>query len=301
MSHKRIFISVFLSLMVIISLVFTSVYAQDANNTDDAQATSIEFEGQITAINTNSIIVSGLTVILGDLVPDVEIVVGNAISVSGILQADGTIQATIIVIASDDDDDDDGNDDDDNDSEATPEATSEVTPELTPEVTQEPSATPVPDDDDDDKPIIVVYGPVVAININVVTVYNIDIELDDDDPVLTVIQIGDIIRVEGEYRDDDDDDNDDDDGNDDSPIVIVNIVNITFINVTVIIIDGQVWRDPGDCSGLPEWINDDDAVEYLVRCTGGNPGGGGSNNNSNNNNNGGGRGNNRGDNDDDDD
>src|SRR5690606_15355641 len=49
------------------------------------------------------------------------------------------------------------------------------------------------DDDDDDEtdlPVtIVIEGPVETININIITIYGIEIEINPDDPILTVIQI----------------------------------------------------------------------------------------------------------------
>jgi len=117
---------------------------------------------------------------------------------------------------------------------ATPEATPEMTPEATPEAT--------PDPDDDDLPItIVIEGPVTAININIITIYNINIELDEDDPNLTIIQIGDIVRVEGDTEDMD------------GTIVII-VINITIINVDINVDTGEVWRDDGNCgNGPPPW------------------------------------------------
>ena len=66
-----------------------------------------------------------------------------------------------------------------------------------------------------------------------------EIALDIDDPLLTVLQIGDLVRVEGNITEEDD------------HIVIV-VVNIIFINVEVYIgDDDQVWRDPGNCANAP--------------------------------------------------
>ncbi|MBL8161859.1 MAG: hypothetical protein JNJ61_07715 [Anaerolineae bacterium] len=165
--------------------------------------------------------------------------------------------------------------------EATPEGTPEATPEATPEGTPEatPEATP---DDDDDTIIIVIEGPVEEININIIVIYGIEIELDVDDPLLLIIKIGDIVRIEGSVSDDDDDD-------DDSKIIII-AITVIIINVDINIETGEVWRDDGDCSnGPPPWAP---ANGWRRRCEGnggGNPG------------NGNGNGNGRGNDDDDDD
>src|SRR5690606_21840366 len=47
---------------------------------------------------------------------------------------------------------------------------------------------------------IVVEGPVTAIELNIIIINEIRIWLDPDDPLLTVIQIGDVLRVEGHYE-----------------------------------------------------------------------------------------------------
>lgn len=111
-----------------------------------------------------------------------------------------------------------------------PEATDEATPEVTPEATDEP--------DDDGDVIIVIEGPVEEININIITIFGIEIELDPEDPVLTVIQIGDVIRVEGDLEHEGD------------TIVIV-AITVIFIDVDVFVVDGQIWRDPGNCDNPP--------------------------------------------------
>jgi hypothetical protein len=123
-----------------------------------------------------------------------------------------------------------------------------------PEVTE----TPEPDiviDTGDDSVIIVVEGPVQAINVNVITIYDIDIVVEEDDPSLTVIQIGDVLRITGELVTDGDElvligDNLDSDDDFNLTIVII-AVNIIFVDVDVFILDGQVWRDAGNCQNPP--------------------------------------------------
>ena len=41
-----------------------------------------------------------------------------------------------------------------------------------------------------------------AININIITIFDFDIEIAEDDPLLTLIQVGDVIRIEGVLTDD---------------------------------------------------------------------------------------------------
>ncbi len=112
----------------------------------------------------------------------------------------------------------------------TPEATLELTPEATPESTAQPGS-PV---------IIVIEGPVQAINVNIITIYNINIQLADNDPNLKLIQVGDIVHIEG------------------SPQGSVVTGNITIIAITVVVINvevnvttGEIWRDDNNSCANP--------------------------------------------------
>jgi hypothetical protein len=139
----------------------------------------------------------------------------------------------------------------------TPESTSESTAEATAESTANPDVTV----------IIIIEGPVQAININIITIYDIDIQLAPNDPLLAVIQIGDLVRVEGNV----------------SPGSTTNIViiavTVVIVNIEVYIVDGEVWRDPGDCSnGPPDWAP---AHGWRRRCEGNNNNGGNGNGNGN--------------------
>ncbi len=72
---------------------------------------------------------------------------------------------------------------------------------------------------------IVIEGPVQAININIITIYGINIEVEPDNPILTQIQIGDVIRVEG------------------TSTLQGNTVIIVAINIVIININGDVNDD----------------------------------------------------------
>jgi hypothetical protein len=108
--------------------------------------------------------------------------------------------------------------------ESTPEATAEATAEATPEVT--PEATPDVDDDNDGV-IIVIEGPVQAININIIIIYNINIVVAPSNPILTLIAVGDIIRVEGEL-------------DDDGTVIATNVTNFLNNGVSTVLIEGAV-------------------------------------------------------------
>lgn len=98
----------------------------------------------------------------------------------------------------------------------------------------------VSDDDDEGGTIIIIEGPVTEININIIIIYDIEIELNPDDPLLTVIRIGDIIRVEGDLV-----------GEGDVIIVIAIIVIIIDVDIYVGDDDDVIWRDDGECGNPP--------------------------------------------------
>lgn len=120
--------------------------------------------------------------------------------------------------------------------ESTPEATATVTPEATLEVT--PEATPESTAQPGTSIIIVIEGPVQAINVNIITIYNINIQLNPDDPLLLVIQVGDIVHVEGTPQG----------GSGNVTIIAITII---IINVEINPSNGEVWRDDDSCANPP--------------------------------------------------
>ncbi len=138
--------------------------------------------------------------------------------------------------------------------EATPEVTPEGTPEATPEATEQPGTITIR---------IIIEGPVEAINVNIITIYNINIEVEPGDPVLNIIQIGDWLHVEGDLVDSD------------SPNIVIVAVTIVLIGVDVVFDDNGtfVWRDSGNCGNPPPpWAP---ANGWRARCESSGSGGGG--------------------------
>src|SRR5262245_34841879 len=67
-----------------------------------------------------------------------------------------------------------------------------------PEGTETPTVEVTPEATDTDLPItIVIVGPVQTININIITIYNITIHLDPNDPILQTLQVGQVVQVQG--------------------------------------------------------------------------------------------------------
>jgi hypothetical protein len=131
---------------------------------------------------------------------------------------------------------------------ATPETTPEATPEATPAVTPTPGGLPI---------TIVIEGPVQAININIITIYNINIQIDPNDPILQIIQIGDIVHIEGNTEDL-------------NGTIIVIAINIVIINVDINPDTGEVFHNNDDCDhGPPPWAP---AHGWRRKCEGGDQG-----------------------------
>lgn len=114
----------------------------------------------------------------------------------------------------------------------TPQATLTPVPtvEVTPESTAQPGA-PV---------IIVIEGPVQAINVNIITIYNINIQLTDNDPNLKIIQVGDVVRIEGTPQ-----------TNTGTGTIVIVAITVVVVNVEVDTSTGQVWRDDKSCANPP--------------------------------------------------
>lgn len=83
-----------------------------------------------------------------------------------------------------------------------------------------------------------VEGPVESINVNVITIYNIELVLAEDDPILARIQVGDVLRVEGDF---------------DSTLQVIVAVTVQSVSVDINVNTdtGEAWRDDGNCSNPP--------------------------------------------------
>jgi hypothetical protein len=153
--------------------------------------------------------------------------------------------------------------------EATDTPATEVTVTKTGSVSPLPDSSPLPAMETlsvtaSAPPIVVIEGPVSRVDANTVTIYNFTIRLAPADPVLSVIRVNDVVRVEG------------------IPVEnSIEVVTITFVSVLVIVGDGGAWRGDDCASAPPEWAADG-ADDWFARCaprpapSGGGGGGGGS-------------------------
>ncbi|MEZ4670284.1 MAG: DUF5666 domain-containing protein [Anaerolineae bacterium] len=218
------FIHRVIGLALMLALV-TGIVPTLAQNTNPA---SISITGSVEAINGTTVVVSGVSVDLSSANVDLSnLQVGLVIQVSGTF-TNGIIVATTLIIV---------------DSDATPEATAE------PDDTE--VVTPTPNPSGSDGPIIVIEGPVTTINVNIITIYNITVSVALDNPILSVVNIGDIVRVEGEQ--------------DGTGIIIATVVTLTTASVSV---NGQVTAINGNIviiNGTTVQFDPDDDVLGLIK------------------------------------
>lgn len=104
-------------------------------------------------------------------------------------------------------------------------------------------------------PVIIIEGPVTAIINNIIVIFGLNIELDPNDPILSVIRIGDIVRVEGSAL-----------GEGTTIIIVAIVVVIVVTEQPVTITDPGNWTDNGSCSNPPPpWAP---AHGWRARCEG---------------------------------
>ena len=88
---------------------------------------------------------------------------------------------------------------------------------------------------------MIIEGPIEAINGHIIVIYGIEIKFKLDDPILAVLQVGDIIRVNGSIVD-----------TPDASIVVTHVETASVDSAVAISEDGQsVWRDSGGCDNPP--------------------------------------------------
>jgi hypothetical protein len=115
---------------------------------------------------------------------------------------------------------------------------------------------------------MLIEGPVSNIQENIITIYNQTIELSPNDHRLTVIQLGDVLRVQT--------------STDGQSIVVI---EITFVNVLVAVsVSGQIWRGD-DCNTPPPIWLDVNANSWFTQCNRNNSNNSSSSSSSNNSNN----------------
>ncbi len=158
---------------------------------------------------------------------------------------------------------------------ASPSSTVTVTPTttLTPTVTSSatltasatvthtahPTHTAIPTAQAEVPGLIRIEGPVSEVQDDVVIIYDVELRFDQDDPLLTVIRPGDILRIEGRRGD----------------TGGIDVLEVVFISVTVVVYNGEVWRGDDCALPPPAWAQAESGA-WAARCVGSTGGDGGS-------------------------
>jgi hypothetical protein len=179
----RVFVG--LGLLVLVSLVaFPFVISAQDSATPTPQGTPIEISGVVSEVNATTLIVAGLTVDLNSISLESTITVGSTISVVGHLQPTSVIIAQSVTVIS-------------INVNGTPVTVTPIPGTLTPTPGPTVQTTPVVTPTLSPDVIIVVEGPVINIVNNIITIYDFDIEVEPQHPILSIINIGDIVHIEG--------------------------------------------------------------------------------------------------------
>lgn len=225
-------------------LMASSIASAPAN----MPAQTIYVQGRVDAVNANVITISGISIQIDPANPILaSIQVGDYVQVNANIHVGGAsvalVAITVVVIVN-----------------VVPDAAPTVTPTTTPPTatpTGVLTATPMPPTPTPGLPVtIIVEGPVQVINVNVVTIYDIDITINVNDPVLTRIQVGDFVRVEGDMVTQ-------------NNAVVVVAVSVFVVEVDVIAGNNNtiIWQDDNGCGNPPPpWAP---AHGWRRRCEGG--------------------------------
>jgi len=224
-----------------------------AQDTATPPGPPIEISGPVDQLGTGTITIAGLTVDMSGVTVAGTLVTGTTVTVKGHLLPNNVIVAQTIIITI-------GGVTLTPSQTATPTGTLSatatvtqtpiVTVTATPSVT--PSATP------SSNVIIVIEGPVINIVNNFITIYDFDIEVEAQHPILNLIEIGDMIRIEGAYGS--------------SGIVVATVVSnlsdMTLVNGATVSLEGPVESINGNIivvNGIAVELADNDPLLQTVQ------------------------------------
>lgn len=204
MRHYRLAVAIILLAALGTAAVIAPVAAQ--SGTTPTPAAPIRFTGVIQSIDTGSIVVNGLPVNLTATgIAASSLQLGAVVTIAGTLE-NGVVLASELVLGS---------------------ATAVPTPTSTPRSRTggDDRASDRSNDDrtsnrnnnnNNARPRIVIEGPVRQINITSIQIFDLTIQVAPDDPTLSRLRVGDVVRVDGDFS------------------VTNNTVIIVAINITVI-------------------------------------------------------------------
>lgn len=200
-----------IAIVLVFSLIFTAIPPAEAQGPDGSR---LQFTGTVEALDDTVVTVSGLQVDISLItLSSADLEIGMTVTVAGVMEETIVVAAVVIIIAPAPDQ---------------PDAPSDGS--APPQDNPEDGSVP-PTDSPENGPVIVIEGPVQSININIITIFNIDIEVDAADPILTDLHIGDYVRIAGNTHFE-------------SGTIIIVAVTVVIVNV-VIVVDGG-WL-PANC------------------------------------------------------
>jgi hypothetical protein len=180
LQHNRANLAIAVLILAVAILLPTVIRAQETA-TPTPQGVPVEITGQIAQISGTTIVVAGLTVNVTNIALDSSATIGTTVTVTGQLANNVIVAQTVIIQVG----------------VVSPTPGPDDTAEVTPEATSDVTATPTPAPSGDSDIIIVIEGPVINIVTNIITIYDINITVEPQDPILNIIDIGDFLRVEG--------------------------------------------------------------------------------------------------------
>ncbi len=210
---------------ILIALIFSMALPAmppPAVEAQDGSGSQLQFTGTVDDIDDTFVTVSGLTVDTSLVtISGADLEVGMTVTVIGVYDGTVVVAAVVIVVTdappsdvppADDSGDDEGDSTSDEGSDDQGEDEDE-------------------DDNTENGPIIVIEGPVQSITVNVITIFNIDVQVEPDDPILEDLQIGDYVRIAG-YTDFG------------SSTIIIVAVTVVIVNINIIVDGGGL---PANC------------------------------------------------------
>ena len=162
--------------------------AQDATSTSTI-GTPVEIAGVVTQTMGSSVIIAGITVDVSHITLDPNLVVGSTVRVRGLALNNIIVAQTVVIV-----------------NIISPTSTPTPVPGTAtatplPGATFTPIPTLTPTALGGTNVIVVVEGPVINIVNNIVTIYNFNIQVAPENPILSIIDIGDVVHVEGDFDD----------------------------------------------------------------------------------------------------
>lgn len=169
--------------IIVIALLFSLIVTTIPPTAEAQDGSQLQFTGTVEAVEGSVVTVSGLQVDISLItITHADLDLGMTVTVTGVFDGTVVVAAVVIIVA------------------AGPEQSEDPSDGLPPS-DDDPEDVPADDSEDtENAPVIVIEGPVQSININIITIFDIDIQVDPADPILSEVQIGDYVRIGGDTQ-----------------------------------------------------------------------------------------------------